>query len=145
MKKLMFIVALAVLGTGAASAQTNQKEKRKEKHTTTHNHGVRQSAQATPQERAERLTVSMTEQLALTAEQVAKVQEINLSRFTEQHDLRQKNQGTADRDAMRGQMKALRQKYDTELKAAITTDQYAKYEANQAKGKERNGKRTRNI
>ena len=118
MKKIVFVLALAVLGTGAASANAFTY------------HFIQQGPMCTPQERAENLTKRMNEVLTLTADQSTKIQEINVRRFTEQQALREKMQPGGDREAMMTQMRELTQKYNTEYKAVLTPEQYTKYEAN---------------
>lgn len=118
MKKIIFVLALAVLGTAAAPANAVIFPV------------IQQGPMGTPQERAEALTKRMNEVLTLTADQSTKIQEINTKRFTEQQTMREKMQAGGDREAMRTQMQAMMQKYDTEYKGVLTADQYTKYEAN---------------
>ena len=118
MKKIVFMLAIAVLGTETAPASAFN------------THFVQQGPMGTPQERAENLTKRMNEVLTLTAEQNTKIQEINVKRFTEQQAMREKMQAGGDREAMRTQMQALTQKYNAEYKLVLTPEQYTKYEAN---------------
>lgn len=123
MKRTFLILALAVMGTGVASANTNI--------TTFIQQGQGQGPQGTPEERATAMTSRMNEVLTLTAEQTPKIQAINLKRVNEQMALREKMQG-GDREAMMTQMRTLTEKYNAEFKAVLTPDQYTKYEANMA-------------
>lgn len=91
------------------------------------------TAQPTPAERAERLTKTMTEQLTLTADQSAKIKEINVQRVTELQAFRQKQQ--SNRETTRQEMQALQDKYAAQYKAILTPEQYAKYAENQARFK----------
>ena len=118
MKKIVFVLALAVLGTGVAPANAAI------------NNFVQQGPMGTPQERAENLTKRMNEVLTLTADQSTKIQEINVKRFTEQQAMREKMQAGGDREAMMTQMRALTEKYNAEYKGVLTAEQYTKYEAN---------------
>ncbi|GEO07399.1 hypothetical protein AAE02nite_50630 [Adhaeribacter aerolatus] len=118
MKKIFFVLALTVLGTGAAPANAFISP------------SFQQGPMGTPQERAEALTKKMNEVLTLTADQSTKIQDINVRRFTEQQSMREKMQAGGDREAMMTQMRALTQKYEAEYKGALTADQYTKYEAN---------------
>lgn len=118
MKKILFVLALVVLGTGTALANAFISP------------NFQQGPMGTPQERAEALTKRMNEVLTLTADQSTKIQEINTRRFTEQQSMREKMMAGGDREAMRTQMQAITQKYDAEYKGVLTTDQYTKYEAN---------------
>jgi protein CpxP len=119
MKKIVIMMAMTVLATGTISAKAPIAF-------------VQQGqGQATPEERAERQMKMMTEQLTLTADQTTKLQPIILARSTEQTALRQKMQG-GDREALMGEYRKLNEKYNTQIKAILTAEQYTKYEANQA-------------
>ena len=119
MKKIVLMMAMTVLATGAISAKTPAAF-------------VQQGqGQATPEERAERQLTMMTEQLTLTADQTTKLKPIILARSTEQSALRQKMQG-GDREALMGEYRKLNEKYNAQIKAVLTAEQYTKYEENQA-------------
>lgn len=79
--------------------------------------------QKTPEERAKRHTERMTQELGLTAEQSAKVGDINLRYVDVLADLKASGQ---DKEVMKEQGKALRDKRDEELKLVLTAEQYAK-------------------
>ena len=119
MKKIVLLLAMTVLAAGAISAKAPVALVQQ---------GPGQG-QATPEERAERQTSMMTEQLGLSADQVTKLKPILLARVTEQSSLREKMQG--DREAMIGEFRKLNEKYNAQIKAVLTAEQYAKYEANQ--------------
>jgi periplasmic protein CpxP/Spy len=119
MKKIVLMMAMTVLATGAISAKIPAAY-------------VQQGqGQATPEERAERQITAMTEQLTLTADQTTKLKPIILARSTEQSALREKMQG-GDREALMGEYRKLNEKYNAQIKAVLTAEQYTKYEANQA-------------
>jgi periplasmic protein CpxP/Spy len=121
MKKIVLLMAMTVLATGAISAKAPVA-------------AVQQGqgqGQATPEERAERQLKMLTETLTLTADQSTKLKPILLARLTEQSALREKMQG-GDREAMMGEFRKLNDKYNPQIKAVLTAEQYAKYEANQA-------------
>ena len=119
MKKIVLMMAMTVLATGAISAKTPAAF-------------VQQGqGQATPEERAERQLTMMTETLTLTADQTTKLKPIILARSTEQSALRQKMQG-GDREALMGEYRKLNEKYNAQIKAVLTAEQYTKYEENQA-------------
>ncbi len=158
MKKLIIVLSLAVLGTGMASVESIGKDRIKGKRPEARTHVFQQGNPGTPQERAEQLTASMTTDLALSADQAAKVKEINVKRFTEQQEMRQKAQAGGDREAMREQMQTLRKKYDDQMKTVLTEEQFTKYAASPGqmrgqrggerapeKAPEKAGKRSRNI
>ena len=120
MKKIILMMALSVLGTGAIAANSP----------ITFVQGG-QGPQGTPEERAERQLQTMTKQLSLSAEQSAKLKPILLQRVNEQQALREKMQGK-DRQAMMAEMKTMREKYDAQFKTILTAEQLTKYEAGQA-------------
>lgn len=131
MKKLMFFVAMLILGVGAAAAQDVQKEKGNEDQATTKEYYKNYITSAAPQEVAEFLTSLMADKLSLTAEQSAKVKGINETRLAELQDLLQKNESLANKGELRG----LEKKYNADLKDALNPKQYAQYEAFVAKYK----------
>jgi protein CpxP len=132
MKKLMFFGAMLALGTGAASAQAVQQDKGKTNQATTKQYDKQSVASAAPQEVAEFLTAFMADKLSLTAEQSAKVKEINAARLAELQNLWQNNQGPTNK----GELKGLEKRYNADLKATLTPKQYAQYEAFVAKYKD---------
>lgn len=81
----------------------------------------------TPDERADKLTAKMAENLALTEEQRAAVSEINLKYAKEVADFREETR--EQREAARATMKELRQNQEAELKEVLTEEQLLKYEA----------------
>ena len=119
MKKIILLMAMSVLATGAISAKSPALY-------------VQQGqGQGSPEERAERMTSMMTKQLTLSAEQSTKLKPILLARATEQTELRQKMKA-GDRKLVMGEVKKLNEKYNTQIKAVLTAEQYTKYEAMQA-------------
>lgn len=127
MKKFLLpLLALALSASAtAASAQTTPDQA-----------GGR--PQRTPEEMAARQTQGLTQQLGLSADQSAKVQQIMLARDQEMMTMRSQMQaGTGDRKQMRDQMQANRAKYDDQLKAVLTPDQFAKMQTMQANRRQR--------
>ncbi len=95
--------------------------------------------QKTPEERAKRHTERMTQELGLTAEQSAKVGDINLRYVDVLADLKASGQ---DKEVMKEQGKALRDKRDEELKLVLTAEQYTRMMAlREQKRKEAKAKR----
>ena len=128
----MFFAALLVFGTGVASAQTVQKESGKANQASTKQYSKQALASADPKEAVGFLTALMVDKLSLTAEQSAKVQEINAARLGELRSLWLNNQGTTNK----AELKGLERRYNADLKAALTPKQYAQYEAFVAKYKD---------
>lgn len=128
---------MLVLGIGATSAQDVQKEMGNSNPATpneTKEYYKNYIASADPQEVAQFLTGLMANKLSLTAEQSAKVKEINEARLAELQDLLQKNEGLTNL-ANKGELKGLEKKYNADLKDALHPKQYAQYEAFVAKYK----------
>jgi len=75
-----------------------------------------------PEQRAEQQTAQMTEKLALSEAQAAKVKEINLKYAKQAQEAREKADG--DWEAMRGTMTAMRQEQDKELQTVMTQEQW---------------------
>lgn len=124
MKKFLLPLLALALSATAASAQTGPPQ------------GGR--PQRTPEEMAARQTEGLTKQLGLSADQAAKVQQIMLARDQEMLAMRgQLQAGTTDRQQLREQLLAGRTKYEDQLKAVLTPDQYAKYTTMQANRRER--------
>lgn len=95
-----------------------------------------------PKEMAERQTSQMNETLTLTADQLPKVEALNLKyvdKFVAARD-----EAAGDRDAMRSTMMAINKEKDVELKKILTADQWTKLEAWRKEARE-NGQRRRGI
>ena len=79
-----------------------------------------------PEQMAERQTNMMKEQLELTAEQLPKIEELNLKYAKKMGEVRE--EVGEDREAMREKIMPLMQEKDTELKKILTAEQWAKFE-----------------
>lgn len=142
MKKTLFALAALALTTTAASAQTttapatatpgatvttgtdaNQNARHGRLMGQDGHHGHKSPAQ-----QADRHAAKMAKELGLTADQKAKVEGIFLAQNQEMTALKAKYAGNADRQAMRPEAKALHDKYDDQLKAALGADAYARYD-----------------
>jgi hypothetical protein len=97
-------------------------------------------ASSTPEQRAQKQTELMKEKLALTAEQVPKVEAINL-------DAAQKGQaifsGKESRAEKLKQAHEIQQAKETALKEVLTADQFSKYQAARDELKEQMKQRVR--
>jgi periplasmic protein CpxP/Spy len=82
-----------------------------------------------PDERAAQRITVLTEQVQITAQQGEQLKPILVKQFTEQVALFQKFQAGGDRQAMMGEMQALRAKYDEQIDAVLTAEQKPKYAA----------------
>lgn len=87
-------------------------------------------------ERANHRTEMMTRELGLSADQTAKVQEINTQFAAQLDELRpSETERTAKRER-RSQAQQARASYDERLKAVLTPQQYTTYQERQQKRKE---------
>ena len=128
MKQLILFVAMLVLGVGAATAQDVQKAKGDSNHPTTKEtkeYYKNYITSADPQEVAQFLTGLMVDKLSLTAEQSAKVKEINETRLAELQALLQRNEGVANKV----ELKELEKRYNADLKSTLSPKQYGQYDA----------------
>ncbi|MBF9236699.1 hypothetical protein I2I05_04765 [Hymenobacter sp. BT683] len=96
-------------------------------------------SQGTPEEMAARQSQRMTQELGLTADQTARIQQILLARTQEIQSMRGQGRDASNRDQMRTQMEASRTKYEAQFKEVLTADQYTKYTAMQADRMKRGG------
>jgi len=123
MKKFLLPLLALALSATAASAQAGPPQ---------------EGGRRTPEEMAARQTQGLTKQLGLSAEQAAKVQPILLARDQDMLAMRgQLQAGTADRSQLHAQMQANRTKYEDQLKAILTPDQFAKMQDLQASRRQR--------
>ncbi len=79
----------------------------------------------TPEDRAQKRTERMTQKLALTADQAAKIGAIHLEVAREVKAIKE---STTDREAGKKAVKALRTEASTAIKALLTPEQLTKYE-----------------
>jgi periplasmic protein CpxP/Spy len=112
MKKLMII---AVLASMTLATQAQEKDRK------------------TPEERAKLRTEHMTKELALSPEQQAKVEAINLKYADQVEAVRSERE--AERTAKREAAKAMHDAHDAEMKAVLTADQYTKWVAKKQEAK----------
>ncbi|RAK66066.1 hypothetical protein [Hymenobacter edaphi] len=137
MKKMLFLLTVATLSFASAQAQT----------TPPANGGGYQGQgrgmgreQRTPEQRADMQTQRLTKQLSLTTEQQPKVRAIFLAQTSEVDAARaQMTPGSLDRDAMRQKMQEGRARYDEQLKAVLTPEQFTTYQTQREDRMERTG------
>lgn len=90
----------------------------------------------TATERATRRTEVMTRDLSLSADQQAKVQALNNQFATQVDELRPSAAERTARQERRQKAQQARADYDAQLKAVLTPEQYANYQAQQQKRRE---------
>jgi len=80
-----------------------------------------------PKEMAERQTTEMKESLELTADQLPKVEALNLKYAEKLGEARDASDG--DRESMRSTMMEMMKEKDVEMKKILTAEQWTKFEA----------------
>ncbi|MBO0360779.1 hypothetical protein J0X19_22660 [Hymenobacter sp. BT186] len=124
MKKTLVVLAACLLtAVGAANAQSTDAAPMGRGNRMGQGRG-----NLTPEQRAEMQTKRLTTQLGLTADQTTKVQAIALAENQELATLRGKYAAADSRQGAGQEMKALRDKYETQLKAVLTPEQLTKYD-----------------
>lgn len=140
MKKLALALVFGVVSMGAVSAQTTKTKvnkagtevKVKQENKGRHHEG---KTERTPDERATRHTEKMTKELGLTADQAAKVKELNLQKAEKMTAL--KAQNSTDKKGLGSQMKDERANYEAGLKAVLTPAQFTAYQNKQAERRDK--------
>jgi Spy/CpxP family protein refolding chaperone len=122
------MLAAFALTAGAASAQTTPTSS-----SMGHQGHMGQRGQGrmnmTPEQHADMQAQRLTKQLGLSADQTTQVRAIALAEAQEMKTTRDQAMASTDRKAGMEQMKATRDKYDTQLKAVLTPEQATKYAA----------------
>ena len=98
--------------------------------------GERGRRGGTPEERAERHTKRLTEKLSLSAEQATKVAAINTDFAAKRKAAKD---SAKDREEGKAARETLRSEHKTAIKAVLTPEQTATYEAMKSEGKGRRG------
>jgi Spy/CpxP family protein refolding chaperone len=111
MKKLLFPLLALALSIGTASAQDERPGRER----------------PNPEEQAARQSERLTKELGLSADQAARIKEIDLERAKEMQAGRGQGKPSGSRNEMEAKMQADRSKYDARYKEVLTADQYAKY------------------
>jgi protein CpxP len=124
MKKTLVVLAACLLtAVGAANAQSTDAAPMGRGNRMGQGRG-----NLTPEQRADMQTKRLTTQLSLTADQTTRVQAIALAENQELATLRGKYASADSRQGAGQEMKALRDKYETQLKAVLTPEQLTKYD-----------------
>ena len=116
MKKLLMIAAIFTMTFAGAFAQRGQGGSR----------GGEQKESLTPEQRAERITSKMTEELGLSEDQKQKIYMINLDNAQKREAQRAALE--EDRKAKRAEMQAQNQVQNEQIEAVLTPDQKTKWE-----------------
>jgi Spy/CpxP family protein refolding chaperone len=116
MKKLLMIAAIFTMTFAGANAQRGQGGPR----------GGQQKESMTPEQRAEKITTKMTEELGLSEDQKQKIYQVNL----ENAKKRDANRATMEeeRKAKRTEMQAQNQAQNEQIEAILTPEQKTKWE-----------------
>ena len=96
-----------------------------------------------PKEMAKRQTDQMKESLELTAEQLPKVEALNL-KYAEKFKVVRDEAGD-DRESMRSAIREMMKEKDVEIKKILTADQWTKFEADRKERMQNRGGGRRGI
>ncbi|WP_316784375.1 hypothetical protein [Pedobacter frigiditerrae] len=120
MKKILYTIALVVMGITASYAQKRERTGRENQ---------------TPEQRAEKAATALQQKLSLTADQKQKVQQIELDRIKKNEEWRKADEGTmkGKMEERKAYMKASKDKMD----AILTADQKKTLEASRAEMKDK--------
>ena len=77
----------------------------------------------TPEQRVERQTARLTEELSLTEDQAARLKAVNLEFAEKRHAMRE-----VAREERRAEAEGMRAKHDAAVKGILTAEQFANYE-----------------
>ena len=123
-KNLFLLAALAFATAGTSFAQTAVKTTGSDANQTARHYAAAKQGPKDPAKMADHRAGKMAKELGLTADQEAKVEQLMLARQQESAALKTKY-GT-DRKAGRPEMKAAHDRYEAQLKAILTPEQFAK-------------------
>lgn len=112
MKKLLMIAALFTMTFAGAFAQRGQ--------------GSQQKEPMTPEQRAEKMTMKMTEELGLSEDQKQKIYQINLENAEKRQVQREAME--EERKAKREEMQAQTKAQNEQIVAILTPEQKTKWE-----------------
>ncbi len=127
MKKLIFMMIVALVSTGTMYAQ--EKAKSKDKGT------AQKGKNATPEERAEKITTRLKTELSLTEEQTPKVKQSVLNRINLVAAAKVK--AKEDKKAFGQERKKIFQAWEVELKGILTPEQYTTFVAKREEKKKK--------
>lgn len=116
MKKLLMIAAIFTMTFAGAYAQRSQGASK----------GGQDKESMTPEQRAEKMTARMTEELGLSEDQKQKIYQINLENAQKRQVQREEMQ--EDQKAKRAEMQAQNQVQNAQIEAVLTPDQKTKWE-----------------
>lgn len=94
-----------------------------------------------PAQRIERRVGMMTERLQLSAQQATQIRQILTQESEQMRALREKGQGSADREALRPQMQSIRDGTDKKIDAVLTEAQRKTYGELREQMRQRRGER----
>jgi protein CpxP len=116
MKKLIMIAAIFTMTYVGAFAQRGQDSRK----------GGQQKEMQTPEQRAEKMTTKMTEELGLSEDQKQKIYQINLENAQKRQAQREVMQ--EEQKAKRAAMQAQNKVQNEQIEAVLTPDQKTKWE-----------------
>lgn len=144
MKKLIAALSLGMLVAGGSAYAQTTTTKQDRNPRSEMRQGMKDKS---PEEMAQQRTEKMSQKLDLDANQKNQLQALNMRHAQEMKAMRESHKAAADKTPeqkaqMQEARKASHDKWQTELKSILTTEQYAKYETDreQMKGKRGEGR-----
>lgn len=127
-KTLIALFALALTTAGTASAQTKMAPVAPGQNPAMGQQHGQHKGHKSPAEKADHKASEMAKKLGLNADQENRVEQILLARQQEMQTLKSKYASAGNRQGMGAEGKAIRDKYDAQLKEVLGADLYAKYD-----------------
>jgi protein CpxP len=109
MKKLMLGLAALAMALGAYAQDSTEMKK-------------------SPEEMANKKADKLKTELSLSAEQRTSVYNALLDKITKMKAIKAKYENSADKKAMRAEMKSVEESFDTTMKGILSADQYSKWQ-----------------
>ena len=106
--KSLIVLGLIVMGSTASFAQEERKQK-------------------TPEEKAQRMTQKMSENLSLSEEQAAELEGVNIQFVNDLMAV--KSDESMEKESKKAKLSELKTNHDSKLKEILTEEQYTQYEA----------------
>ncbi len=109
MKKIILGLVAVVMATGAYAHDSARVKK-------------------SPEEMANKKADKLKVELSLTDEQRTQVYTAVLDKINKSKTIREKYQGGKDKNAMRAEMKTVKENFDAKMKTILSADQYSKWQ-----------------
>ncbi|TGE24973.1 hypothetical protein E5K00_07165 [Hymenobacter aquaticus] len=122
MHKILILLAAITVSSSAAWAQAPVKKANSKIESAKPAH-----APKTPEQQADHFTKGLTQKLSLSADQAQRVRQLRLAYEQEQQAVKAKYGTDHKNPAQRQELKAVKQRFDTQLKQVFSAEQATKY------------------